>query len=342
MTTEIRETPTLALTPEMLVEDYHRYKKQRVHGSPVAMSNWPTVLAHPCEAYGVYMRVVPPEQRRSLPDSLGMRFAEGDDQERAVKRDLLEMGYNVTGEQGQMVWPSRQISGRKDCRISKPGYGVGVEVEIKSCSPYLYSSIRSGRDGVEDIKNHKFVFVQKWYRQVCLYLVLKEIDRYWMILKDKSSGEWKVADFHRGDDETRVGCELADKAERINRLVHIGQLPDASMKISAPDLCSECEFFPVCLPELNFGLAAHILTDEKAVELAVKTDRLAELKPLAKEYEDLDDEVKAEVKALCADGGDQVVYSDWVASIKRIDRKAFTVKAGVQERVSFTKTGTAG
>jgi CRISPR/Cas system-associated exonuclease Cas4 (RecB family) len=326
------------LSAEKLVEDYKALKRGRERSS-MATSNWVTALAHECEAYAVYNRIVPPQDRRPLKESLGMIFAEGNDQARAIKRDLLEMGYEVEGAEGQMAWPKFQITGRQDLKIRKIGVRRSVYAEIKSCSPFTYTSI----DSVEDLKAHRWSFIQKWYAQVCLYMVLREVDRYWLILKNKSTGQIKVIEFSLGDDELRTAEKMLKKAEKVNHLVQIGQMPDASMKISTPDLCSECEFFNVCLPELNFGIAAKVLTDEMASELSAKTDRLNELKPLAKEYEELDDEVKAQVKALVADGGDSVVFGDWIANVKRVVVKAQPEKIvpakpeSVQQRITFVK-----
>src|SRR6266581_3074526 len=109
------------LSPEKLVEDFRKYKASRLHGASLASSNWPTVLAHACDAYAVYMRTVPPQDRRAMDPKLGMVFSEGDDQARAIKRDLLDMGYEVEGAEGQMVWSKYQISGRKDLKIRKNG-----------------------------------------------------------------------------------------------------------------------------------------------------------------------------------------------------------------------------
>jgi hypothetical protein len=94
---------------------------------------------------------------------------------------------------------------------------------------------------------------------------------------------------------------------------------------------------------MEFGPGAKVLTEESASELAQKTERLLELRPLAKEYEALDDELKEEVKALCADGSEQVVYGDYVATVKRIQvngspEKVVPAKPGyVQQRVTFIR-----
>lgn len=326
------------LTPEKLVADYVHYKASKLSGRSIANANWVTTLAHECEAYGVYMRTVPPEKRRRMKESLGMIFSEGDDQARAIKRDLLDMSYEVEGAEGQVSWPKFQITGRKDLRIRKIGVRHGISTEVKSCSPFTYDSIKTA----EDIRTHKWTFIRKWFHQVALYMVLQGEERYWLLLKNKSTGQIKIIEFTLGDEEWAAADVMTKKAERINEFVQIGKMPTPEMKISTPDLCTECEFFDTCLPEMNMGMAAKILTDELASELAMKTARLMELKPLSKEYEELDEEIKEQIKALTVDGEENVVYGDWVAYVKNIQIKAQPEKkvpakeAYIQRRITFT------
>src|SRR5690349_17873800 len=86
-----REAIRDQLSPGRLVEEYKALKKGRERTS-IATANWVTTLGHECEAYAVYNRTVLPKDRRALKESLGMIFAEGDDQARAIKRDLFAMG----------------------------------------------------------------------------------------------------------------------------------------------------------------------------------------------------------------------------------------------------------
>lgn len=328
------------ISPRMLVEEYVQYKTSRLHGRSVANANWVTTLAHPCRAYAVYMRTVPSEQRRQLKGSLGMVFSEGDDQARAIKRDLLDMGWEVEGAEGQMAWSKYQITGRQDLKLRKIGFGESVHAEIKSCAPYSYEKLNT----VEDLKNHRYYFIQKWYFQVCLYMVLKGVDRYWMILKNKSNGQIKVIEFTLGAEELEAAESMLKKAEETNQFVQIGKMPTVEMKISSPDLCTDCEFYEVCMPELNFGLAAQVLDEEMAADLSAKTDRREELKPAAKEFEELDEELKEEIKSLTTDGQDDVVYGDWMAHVKRIPVKPQEARlvpakpASVQQRISFVRS----
>lgn len=320
----------------MLVEAYEKYKAPKRTGS-VATANWVTTLAHPCTAFAVYMRTVPPEQRRKLPDHLGMVFSEGYDQARAVKRDLLDMGWEVEGAEQQLAWPKYQITGREDLKIRKDGMGAGVYAEVKSCSPFTFE----GLNIVEDFKNHKWEFVKKWYRQVSLYMVLKGVERYWMLLKNKVNGKIKIIEFTLGDKELEAAEGMIKRAETANKLVQIGQMPTPDMKLSDVDVCTECEFFDTCLPAVNFGPGAVVIDEERASELAAMLERREILKPLAAEYDELDEEVKETVKAAVVEGQTAVVIGDWVANVKVINKKEFTVKAQVQKQIKFVRTGAA-
>jgi hypothetical protein len=318
-----------------LVTDYEKYKEQRVGSRSVANANWVTTLAHPCEAYAIYMRTVPPDKRAPLKKSLGMIFSEGDDQARAIKRDLLDMGYDVEGAEGQVSWPLYQITGRQDLKIRKHGVRHGVFAEIKSCSPFTYDSINS----VDDLRLHKWTFIQKWFSQVCLYMVLKSVERYWMILKNKTSGQIKIIEFTLGERELQQAEEMLRKAERVNEAVKNGDEPEDSQKLSVPETCQECEFFNVCLPDMDFGNRAQFIAGEQAAELQKMLERRAELKDAAKEFGDLDDDLKDTIKSIAGQEADHLVIGDWIASIKRQEVKAELTprKAFTKRIISFTK-----
>lgn len=323
------------LSPADLVSDYESYKTQRLGSRSIANANWVTTLAHPCEAYAAYMRTVPPDKRIKLKDSLGMIFAEGDDQARAIKRDLIDMGWEVEGAEGQMSWPKYQITGRQDLKIRKLGVRDSVFAEIKSCAPFTYDSINS----VEDLKKHKWVFIQKWWRQVVLYMVLKSVDRYWMILKNKSTGKIKIIEFVMDDAAYHEAEGMLQKAERVNDLIKSeGEVP-GSAKISVAELCSECEMFNVCLPDLDFGIGAQMLAGEKAVEMEKMLDRRAELQPAAKEFDSLDGELKDDIKAMSQGTATALVIGNWVVGIKyqEVKPEEFPRKGFTKSIIKFTK-----
>lgn len=322
------------LTPQMVIDAYEKHKARQRSRSAQATSNWPTALTHVCEAYAVYNRTVPADRRRHITTDLALIFSEGNDQERAVKRDLEAAGFEVSGEQEQMTWGAFEISGRRDLLLWKEGMRSKVRVEVKSCSPYTYQSINS----VADLENSSKDWMGRWARQVALYMILENVDRYFLLLKSKSSGQIKIIEFKMNDHIWDAGEAMLKKAERVNQLVRIGGLPSKNQKVSDPDYCVECPFLDECLPELQLGPGARVLTDEDATELAKMAARREELETAYKEYKVLDDDIKEAVKAAASDGQNAVVFDDWIASIKESERKAYSVAAQTIKSVKIFRS----
>ncbi len=325
-------TKLRSLTPHDVVAAYEKYKAGS-RGMSMATSNWPTALAHDCRAYAVYMRTVPPAQRRQIGVDLAMIFSEGNDQGRMVKRDLEDAGFIVSDQESQMVWPKYQISGRKDLKIWKEGFREKINVEVKSCSPFTYDKIKT----IEDISDANEPWLRKWYKQVALYMVLQGVEKYWLLLKSKSKGAIKILEFTMNDHIYQTAEAMIKKAEWVNRLIQIGEMPKAEDKISDVDFCSECEFYNVCLPDLTFGPGAVIFSGEDIAELTAQLERRAELDPLRKEFEELDKELKQEMKMHASEGQDRIVIGDWIVKISEVNKKTYEVKAHTEKRVTFFK-----
>jgi len=319
------------ITPQQLVADWEKYKLSQSHGSSMATANWVTALAHKCTAYAIYNRTVPPEKRRAIDNGLAMIFSEGNDQARMVKRDLEDMGYEIEGQEGQMSWPKYQITGRKDFAIRRRG-SPRIRVETKSCNPYTWEKLSD----VASIRHSRSDWIQKWDKQVCLYMVLQSVEVYWLLLKNKSTGRIKVIEYRMDDEVLSIAERMISKAATVNLHIEMEEPPGETDKIADPDVCCECEMYNACLPSLDFGSGARILTDEMAAELVAKADRWTEIRLIGKEFEDLDAEIKDRIKSLAGEEATDVVFSDWVAHLNRIP-----TKKGTQVRVTFLKTGKA-
>jgi CRISPR/Cas system-associated exonuclease Cas4 (RecB family) len=319
-----------ALSPAEVVTKYEQYKlhDSGVRGRGMATANHVTALTHECEAYAIYNRLVPANARKSLEPRLAMVFSEGRDQERIVKRDLMDAGFDVYEQQSQMVWPEFQIVGHQDFSIRQPGFG-GVHVDVKSCAPFTFDSI----DSVEDLLNHKWSFVRHWYSQLVLYMVLQNCETYWLMLKNKSTGKLKVIELRLNDDAYREAERMIAKAKRVNEAVAKGQEPELAQKITDPSVCSECEFFNVCLPDMGFKGKAVMLSAEEIGELESMLERRAELESAASEYDSVDKEIKETIKEVAGTESDVVLVGEWIASIKRTP-----VRPEAKPRSRYTKT----
>jgi len=100
------------------------------------------------------------------------------------------------------------------------------------------------------------------------------------------------------------------RAEAINRHVAAGTLPDP---IDNDLWCEQCPFRHICLPE-HIGQEVEIDT----TDLAVLLDRMEEIKPMTKEYEELDNQVKEMVK-----GREKILAGDWFITGKWVEKRQF-------------------
>lgn len=323
------------LTPDDVIEAYRKYKLEQGGGSSgsVASSNWPTTLAHECRAYAYWNRTVPGDQRRDFSPELKMIFSEGNDQARIVKRDLQDAGFTISDQESQMSWPKYQIYGRKDFQIWREGFREKIHVEVKSASRFTYSAINK----VEDLLNDRKPWLKKWYKQTALYMVLQGVEKYWMLLKSKEMGAIKIIEFAMNDQILNTANEMINKAEWVNKLIQIGEVPKTEDKISDADYCSECEFYHACLPDLAFMGGAVILDEAAIGEMEQQLDRRAELAPLRKEYEDLDEELKDVIKSMASEGASRIVIGKWIAQIREQSRDGYVVNPTTFKVVKFVQ-----
>jgi CRISPR/Cas system-associated exonuclease Cas4 (RecB family) len=293
----------------MIVEKVLEYKQREIKQSPVN-SNRASQLGHECLRYHVFDRTKWNE--KTLHNvSLQSVFDLGRDIEDIVLRELREAGFQVHESQRAFSWPEYKITGSIDGMIIIDG--EAIPLEIKSSSPYAFKSINS----VEDIKKHKYPYMRRYLSQVTLYCLLSNKDRAVIIFKNKVSGElkeiWVPLDYELGE-------SLLRKAEAINAHVEAGTIPDPIPYNEM--LCDECPFVHLCLPE-HIGKEVEIDT----TNLSEMLDRLEELKPIVKEYEEIDDQVKETVK-----GREKILAGNWFVTGKYYDRKSYDVPAEIKSQ----------
>jgi len=114
-----------------------------------------------------------------------------------------------------------------------------------------------------------------------------------------------------------LGEVLLKRAEAINTHVAAGTLPEP---IGEEMWCNGCPFAHICLPE-QIGKEVEIDTGE----LATMLDRLEELKPIVKEYEEIDEQVKEIVK-----GREKVLAGNYFITGKYLTRKSYDIPADLK------------
>jgi hypothetical protein len=286
----------------MIVEKVIESKERKIKGYPVN-SNRASDLGIPCIRYHVLNRTR--WQEKSLHD-VGLQFVfdMGSEIEEIVLKELAEAGIKVIEQQRSFAWPEYQITGHIDGKIFADEI---YPMEIKSCSPFVFKAINT----IDDLKQGKYAYLRKYPTQLNLYLLMDGKEKGVFIFKDKVSGQlkeiWMPIDYDMGE-------ETLKRAEEINKHVAAGTLPGP---IGEEMWCERCSFAHICLPD-QIGKEVEVDTGE----LAVMLDRLEALKPTAREYEEIDKQVKELVE-----GREKILAGNWFISGKWIDRKAVQIAA---------------
>ena len=114
-----------------------------------------------------------------------------------------------------------------------------------------------------------------------------------------------------------MGEETLQRAKAINEHIKTGTMPDP---IGEEMWCNGCPFAHICLPE-QIGKEVAVDTGE----LATMLDRMEELKPIVKEYEEIDEQVKETVK-----GREQILAGNYFITGKYMTRKSYDVPADLK------------
>lgn len=290
-----------------IVDKVIEYKQREIRQAPVH-SNRASQLGHECVRYHVLERTRWSE--KSLHDvRLQSIFDLGRDIEDIVLRELREAGFQIHEGQRAFSWDAYKITGSIDGMIIIDG--EAIPLEIKSASPFAFDSINS----VEDIRRHKYPYMRRYLSQVTLYCLLSNKEKAVIVFKNKVTGAlkeiWVPLDYELGE-------TLLKRAEAINKHVEDGTLPDPIEYSEI--LCGECPYQHICLPD-HIGKEVEIDTGE----LATMLDRLAELKPAVKEYEEIDEQVKKAVE-----GREKVLAGGWFVTGKYLEKKSYDIPAEIK------------
>jgi len=290
----------------MIVEKIIESKERKIKQHPVN-SNRASDLGVPCVRYHVLNRTR--WQEKSLHD-VGLQFVfdMGNEIEEIVLKELAEAGIKVIEQQRSFEWKEYGITGHIDGKIFSDGQIYPME--IKSCSPYVFKSINS----INDLKNGKYGYLRKYPVQLNLYLLMDNKEKGVFLFKDKTSGQIKEIWM---DIDMDLGEETLKRAEAINEHIKAGTMPDP---IGEEMWCNGCPFAHICLPE-QIGKEVEVDTSE----LATMLDRLEELKPIVKEYEEIDEQVKEIVK-----GREKVLAGNWFVTGKYYQRKSYDIPADLK------------
>lgn len=315
------------ITAQQIEKDYYDMKLKRCHASRSSATR-ASELGHPCNAYLAWTRIA--GEKADLPDRvLACIFAEGNLQEQGVKRDLMDAGYEIIEAQRTLAWDKFHIVGHIDGKITRNG-SRPVVFDVKSISPYGFAKINT----VDDMLNHRSFYYQKWPAQLQIYMLMEGEDRAMMILKSKTTGEIKAIPFTLDYDYAE---SLLKKAEAVQQGVEMySSKPDSweddwlqQNRADDIDICQGCHFKTICRPNIDAGAGAVTFDDP---EMEQKIERHEEIKPIAKEYDELHEEITDEAKVAFEQGHPALLVGHWVISGKFSKRTVYNVPKEVKQQ----------
>ena len=210
-------------------------------------------------------------------------FEAGKSEEARVLRILSELGYEVIAQQnpiqirhsktGELICTGK-IDGKVLCGRH------AIPAELKSMNQNAFARINS----VEDLA--KNTFYRKYLYQMQLYLYGNAEEAGLFIISDFRNIKVFIVYLDYGLCE-----QLLQKLERCWDYVKAKKYPDPIE--NRPDICQYCPFEFLCTKTTCNQGASFMDSPEMEQNVA----RLLELKPLAKEYEELDKAIKEPLKA---------------------------------------------
>jgi len=147
---------------------------------------------------------------------------------------------------------------------------------------------------------------------------MSEQERGLFLFKNKSTGALKEIwmDLDYAFAET-----LIHKAELVNEYVALDTLPDPIEYDE--NICADCGFAHICIPD-RIGTEVEIIDDSELLNLV---NRFNELKPTAKEFDDIDKKINEMVR-----GREKILVGDWFIEGKWIDRKSYNIPQEIKDQ----------
>lgn len=266
-------------------------------------------------------------------------FRRGSDRERDLLADLKKIGRNaepafeLVAEQERFELKDRKgrvaITGKVDCRLRFDNRR-SAPLEVKSWNPNLTARVKRFED----------LFDSRWTRsgayQLLCYLFGAKEEFGFMLLDRPGIPLLLPVELYPNLDRLE---DFLTKAEEAMDHREANTLPDF---IDEPSECRYCHFFgAVCNPPLMHGPGADVLTDPGFMH---DLERWYDLKPSAKEFKQLDEEIKERLRGtLMAIAGPFAISGKWGKSTSynvpaEIAEKYKTVDPQGRFTVTITRT----
>jgi len=260
-----------------------------------AFSNWVSQLGHPCLRYLVYRRKNGEEGQRISIEKAKL-FEAGEFYELLARKRFERAGYRLLENQEYVTDKATKVVGKIDFMLETED-GNRYPLEVKGISEWDYDKLNT----IEDFYKSDKHYIRSYPAQLNLYLYLKERELGFFYLINKKTLQDKLIPVILDYEYTET---LLKKAEEINKYADGEGYPD---RIEWDEFtCGECEFKHICLPEAVREGKVDIKEDTALEEML---NRRAELEPLKKEYDKLDNDIKEIGKVM---EKDNTIIGNWI------------------------------
>ena len=260
-----------------------------------------------CDRYIVHS-ILDWQQKKMFDEYVQAMLIRGNTEEKQVTKDMLDLGLEII--ENQTPFEARNAKGIL-CRGKIDGKlkfeGQKYPYEIKSMNVNSFNSIRN----IDDLQ--KRPHFRKYLRQIQLYLFGHNAEEGLFIFTDLQ-GHYKLIPVYLDYGE----CELLlQRLEKVQVCLAKKEYPD---RINYDErICGKCAFAHVCLPDTK-SEGASVIEDP---DLECALERREELKPLAKEYGDIDDDIKERFR----ERPDTIIGVNWRILAKASAYKKLNTKA---------------
>lgn len=310
--------PTIKSSVPDIEAAWKEYKKKKIRVKPQNNLR-SSSIGNPCDRF--HYHSIKDWRHRPLHDEIRQSiFDEGELHEKDAIITMMNLGYQIVEHQREFQIDKPLITGHIDGILRWEG--VDYPFDIKSMDRVIYNKIKS----IEDLLYSKSLYQRQYAGQLQMYLLMNAEEIGCFILKNKSTGQlkplWMEIDYDY--------CEkILKRAERVYEALSKQTPPERYPDFS---ICSKCDFRELCLPDLKTGDGVRVLDD---MEMASLLERRDQLKEVAEEYSELDDQIKEHFKVF---GTGESICGDYVVKVSEVNTTKKVPLTWNEVKSSYFKT----
>ena len=294
------------MNPETVLKDIDKTFEEEQSRWP-CHSNRASQIGTPCIRQLVYYRL--DWEKAEMPSlDLIKTFNEGREHEQIIKRRLEKADYKILRSENAMVdslLKKYKIGGKPDFFIQKDNEEP-ILIEFKSSSPNIFPQINCMDDW------NDYPWGKKYKAQIQIYMFGSEVEKAWMIMKNKSNGQIKILEETL---DLEYVVTLLKKAELINQHVDKKEYPKRTQNEKD---CNMCPFKHLCMPPILHEGVDELNDNELEILLDIREDNIIQAKLFVK----ADKEIKGIMKTY--KGTSYLVGEEWLIE-KKVNKNNTTI-----------------